>query len=213
MRNIIIFDDFFQNPDQVRSDVLNAGFRSIPGGTYPGRMSDPFISPGIADFFSSIIGAEARSAPNSWFGQFRVSLANDEFKQWIHVDPIAWSAIAYLNPEGTYPEGYGTAFWKHKATGWNGIPGSLGANSQVFLNEDAASKNIKDYTEFRSKIIYGDGLDESKWNLDLFVPGKYNRIVIFRPTLFHSHMPKFNFGDTDETGRLIQLYFFDEGRL
>ena len=36
---------------------------------------------------------------------------------------------------------------------------------------------------------------------------KYNRIVIFRTDLWHSH--NYNFGDNLENGRLVQLFFFN----
>ena len=35
-------------------------------------------------------------------------------------------------------------------------------------------------------------------------PMKYNRIVIFRTDLWHSH--NYNFGDSFENGRLVQLF-------
>ena len=42
---------------------------------------------------------------------------------------------------------------------------------------------------------------------DTFSPMKYNRIVIFRTDLWHSH--NYNFGDNLENGRLVQLFFFN----
>ena len=37
---------------------------------------------------------------------------------------------------------------------------------------------------------------------------KYNRLVLFRTRLWHSHSE--NFGDTLENGRLVQLFFFSD---
>ena len=38
-------------------------------------------------------------------------------------------------------------------------------------------------------------------------PMRYNRLVIFRTHLWHSH--NVNFGDCMENGRLVQLFFFN----
>lgn len=212
MREIIIYDDFFADPDKVRAEVIQKGFQEMPGSkTYPGKMSEPYVTPEMYSLFASLIGADMRNLPpGSWFGHFRLSLEADPFEQWIHMDPVPWSAIVYLNPDGTYPEGFGTAFWKHKETGWNKYPAGYITGP---ANQEMLSKGYRDYQDLRQKVIYRDGLDESKWTQELFVPGKYNRMVLFRPTLFHSHMPKFNFGTDEQSGRLVQLFFFDEVRL
>ena len=42
----------------------------------------------------------------------------------------------------------------------------------------------------------------------MLCPMKYNRLVLFRTHLWHSH--NYNFGDTIENGRLVQLFFFKE---
>src|SRR5690606_11993839 len=110
---------------------------------------------------------------NSWYGHFRLSLESDPFEQWIHMDPVAWSVIVYLNPDETYPETNGTAFWKHKETGWLGYPGDW-KNLQAPSSELTA-KGYSGYEDVRSRIIYKDGLDESKWQQELFIPGRYNR--------------------------------------
>jgi len=36
---------------------------------------------------------------------------------------------------------------------------------------------------------------------------KFNRIVIFRADMWHSH--NYNFGDCLENGRIVQLFFFN----
>jgi len=211
VRNIIVYDDFYQDPDAVRKAVLDRGFPIPRGGTYPGRMSDAFIPTGLLNLFSSIAGTEVFRPldDRSWFGQFRISLEGDPFEQWIHMDPSDWSAILYLNPPGTTPDGYGTSFWTHKETGWSGYPGKT--DTQI-VTQEMKDKGYNSYQEIRERIIYKDGLDETKWIHDIFIPGKYNRLVMFRPWLWHSHMPKNNFGNTDETGRLVQLFFMREVR-
>jgi len=201
-QQIIIIDNFFKDPDAVRAAAIQSGFKMLPGGTYPGKMTGAFLSPEIDNAFSSIVGAQTWPRPESWYGQFRLSLASDPFEQWIHFDFCPWSAIAYMNP--TYPAGYGTAFWQHKATGWTEYP----ETREIMLQG-----GYVDYSDVRERLVLKDGLDETKWNQMQFVEGVYNRIIIFRPTMFHSHMPKGNFGVNEQDGRLVQLFFFNEMRL
>ena len=55
-----------------------------------------------------------------------------------------------------------------------------------------------------------EGVDRSKWERAMTVPMRFNRCVLFRSWLWHSHAE--NFGDSMETGRLIQVFFFDLAR-
>jgi hypothetical protein len=55
--------------------------------------------------------------------------------------------------------------------------------------------------------VYGEGLDRSKWTRYFLSPMKYNRLVIFNARLWHSH--NYNFGNSLENGRLVQLFFFN----
>jgi hypothetical protein len=50
-------------------------------------------------------------------------------------------------------------------------------------------------------------LDRSKWTRYFLSPMKYNRLVIFNARLWHSH--NYNFGNSLENGRLVQLFFFN----
>jgi hypothetical protein len=55
-------------------------------------------------------------------------------------------------------------------------------------------------------VIAEDSLDRSKWELAMTVPMRFNRLILFRPWLWHTAAE--NFGETPETGRLIQIFFF-----
>jgi len=48
-------------------------------------------------------------------------------------------------------------------------------------------------------------MDESLWEIDMVVPYRYNRLVLFRPWLFHA--PGDAFGNTLETSRIVQTFF------
>jgi hypothetical protein len=90
-----------------------------------------------------------------------------------------WSALLYLNPE--HPRSDGTAFWKHLPTGEieNSIP---------HLRSDEGRK-VSD-----------------KWEIWKAVPAKFNRLVTFPSTYFHSRSIFDNYGDGDDA-RLVQVTF------
>jgi len=211
MRNVIIYDDFYKKPDEIREWALQSKTSSSDQQTYPGLMTEALIPPELPNLMRSIVGSNIYYRNNEkigWFGEFRISQYRDDFEQWIHTDPTApWAAIVFMNPHP--PEGYGTAFWKHKETGTYKMPMKHCRSFPEYNDELIQSKlGLKNWAEVRKEIIYKDGLDESKWELDVFVPGKYNRLVIFNPQLWHSHMPKDNFGSSKDNARLVQLFFF-----
>jgi hypothetical protein len=51
-----------------------------------------------------------------------------------------------------------------------------------------------------------DAKDLSKWEKVMTLPMRFNRLVLFRPWLWHSATA--GFGTTPEDGRLIQGLFF-----
>lgn len=76
------------------------------------------------------------------------------------------------------PHTGGTGFFKHKETGQYSLVDS-----------------------------YHEGYDYTKWDLVDRVGNRYNRLVIFRGSLFHASMDYF--GNNLENGRLFQLFFFN----
>jgi hypothetical protein len=198
-RNIIIIDDFYSNPDEIRQIALNLKYPNPPGEyTYPGKNSEGNYYPKeIHTKFETILNRKLIPAePN---GYFRLSLEQDNFKQDIHVDPVwEFGAVCYLNlPEQSIDEG-GTSFWVHKKTKLEKCPDN---------NEEAKSYGFSNAREAWWTTVYGEGLDRNNWDRYLLSPMKYNRIVIFRTNLWHSH--NYNFGNTLENGRLVQLFFFN----
>ena len=86
-RNIIVLDNFYKNPDEVRQVALNSPYPD-PGDeyTYPGKNSDDnYYSKELHDRFEQILNRKLVPAPKN--GYFRLSLESDSFKQDVHVDP------------------------------------------------------------------------------------------------------------------------------
>jgi hypothetical protein len=198
-RSIIIVDDFHPNPDEVRHTALTADYPQPEDSyTYPGRNSrQNYYPPELHQAFETLLNRKLTPAPNN--GYFRISLEKDSFKQDVHVDPNwEFGAVCYMNPPEQCIEEGGTSFWKHNKTGMEYCPRTP---------EIAKLWGHSDEKEAWWTTVYGEGLDRSKWTRYLLSPMKYNRMVVFRSDLWHSH--SYNFGDCFENGRLVQLFFFN----
>jgi len=198
-QNIIVVDDFYENPDEVRQFALNVDYPEPEGEyTYPGRNSNESWYPEeVHKKFESILNQKLIPADKN--GYFRLSLEGVTHKQDIHVDPAwEWGSVLYLSdPKDSVPEG-GTSFWRHKTLNFENIPQT---------DEEANHYGYDTYRDGWTTHVYGDGQDRSKWDRYHLCPMKYNRMVIFRTHLWHSH--SYNFGKTMEDGRLVQLFFFN----
>ena len=196
---ILVIDDFHDNPDIVRNVAVNAEYPEPAGGyTYPGKNSnDNYYPRELHAKFEYILKQKLDPAPNN--GYFRLSLEKDSFQQDIHVDPTwQYGAVCYMNsPEQCIDEA-GTSFWFHNKTNTQFLPHSQEASSII---------GFQSAKEFWLTTVYGEGLDRSKWTRYFLSGMKYNRIVIFNANMFHSH--NYNFGDCLENGRIVQLFFFN----
>jgi len=198
-RNIIIVDDFYADPQEVRDFALKQDYPD-PGEdyTYPGKNSGgSFYSEEIHRRFEEIV--DQKLTPAQQNGYFRISLENDSLRQDVHVDPCwEWGAVLYMSdPKDTIDEG-GTSFWMHNKTKMEFCPTS---------DEESKIYGYPSRQELWWTTVYGDGLDRSKWTRTLLCPMKFNRLVIFRSNLWHSH--NYNFGTDLNNGRLVQLFFFN----
>jgi Family of unknown function (DUF6445) len=198
-QSVIILDEFYQDAERIREMALGLEYPDHGGKAYySGRNSKhALINQGIVDTLSKVVCDRLTPAPKSATGHFRIGLAGDMPRQDIHIDPYRdWAGVVYFSrPEDCRG---GTTFWRHKRLGIEAMP-----------NDQKAVEGFgyKDYEEMRNRIADEDGVDRSKWEPTMTVPMRFNRCLMFRSWLWHSHAE--NFGDTIENGRLIQVFFFD----
>ena len=96
---MIIVDDFYSNPQEVRDFALKAKYSSAGSeDNFPGSQSlMPFYNQAIINNFEPIIGCEIIvDLESHLFGQFRLSLANSSRKTIVHLDDTQWAAVIYL---------------------------------------------------------------------------------------------------------------------
>jgi hypothetical protein len=110
----------------------------------------------------------------------RKSPAGQQEPHFIHtdIDMGEWSAIYYLNPDP--PAGDGTAFWTHRATG-------------------AIESSIP---HERSE----EGQSPDAWERRQLVEARFNRLLLFPSSYFHSRAIFENWSQSDDA-RLMQVTF------
>lgn len=187
-KQLIIIDDFYEDPDDVRKNALASTFDVV--GNYPGKRT------GIVDkeqheylkkfFEDKVVGVPITYWPEGYNTSFQYTTESDT--SWIHHDNTLWAAVLYLSPDAD-PEA-GTAMYRHKETGideWDG-------------DDDSPS-------DFNHTDILGPG-SRNLWEEVIKVGNKYNRLLCYRGYQYHSSM-KAGFGKDKEDGRLFQTFFFN----
>jgi hypothetical protein len=201
MQHAIVIDDFYPEPDEIHDMIYKMPTENKSGGNYSGVMTEnAFFTKEHQQIFQYITGDKLVPA-TSLCGKIRFSLETDRASQHIHFDPGAnsvWAGVCYLQKTehyGSADNPYGTLMWKHNRTGLSSIP-----MTQEGI-ETHGWHNVEDLRNF----LETDGLNESLWERTLNVPYRYNRLVLFRPWMFHS--PGKNFGTAKENCRIIQTFF------
>lgn len=183
--NVIIVDDFYTNPLEVRQFALSQEFKVR--GNYPGARTLPMLNDSIRDTIQNIVahgGGQITSFPNDGYnGSFQTTYAWD--KSWIHSDQFnTWAAVCYLTPNA--PLSGGTATYRHKTTG-------------AYTSKDVSPEVAKE--------IESDGSDVTRWETVDSFGNVFNRLVLYRGHAYH--MSRDYFGKTSDTCRLFQVFFFD----
>ena len=189
MRDLIVIDNFYNNPKQVREFALQQDFNV--DGNYPGHRTKPFLNQGIVDYISGIIGREADIDVNdetSYCGAYQYTTAHD--RTWIHADGWnEWAGVCYLTPGA--PISGGTGLYTHKSTGKYETP--------RLENGDVDSKLLE--------YINSQASDYTKWELTDMIGNKFNRLVLYKGDYFHASLDYF--GKDKFDGRLFQTFFFN----
>uniref|UniRef100_A0A6C0CM05 Uncharacterized protein n=1 Tax=viral metagenome TaxID=1070528 RepID=A0A6C0CM05_9ZZZZ len=179
--NIIVIDDFHDTPDVYRNFILMQDFNVT--GNFPGARTESYATKSDKERFEKIMGKKITYWPTEYNGSYQYTLA--EHDSWVHRDCTDYSALIFLTPDA--PLDAGTAIFRHKSTGL------------LEIREDTSEED--------KKQLDADSNDIDKWELVDYVGNKYNRCVIFNGRFNHRSMKYF--GDSKETGRLFQTFFFN----
>ena len=166
--NVIITDDFYSNPDQVREFALSQDFDVT--GNYPGSRTRSFLNEDTKQAIIRIIQNAGGNVTN-WHeadgltGSFQITTSSD--RSWIHSDYFnGWAGVLYLTPNAPYSGG--TGLYRHKASG----------------------NHYRIDTDYESQ-------DMTKWDLFDVIGNRYNRLVMYRGNMFHSSLDYFGSNKLD----------------
>lgn len=188
--NLIIFDNFYENPEEVRNFALQQEF--IITGNFPGKRTlrgfdaNKFyekiqsylnnIGYRIVDFFD-------KNIENKGNCTFTISTSKDKAKFWIHTDDI-------INDENKFNMA-GILFL---------TPNPPSNSGTVFYEFDNTYQSEKDFSF--DKYTF----DITKWKKIDTIGNVYNRLILFNAERYHSINNLF--GTDKYNGRLTQNFFF-----
>ena len=191
--SFLVVDNFCPDIEQVIQSAHAAGFGTwrpnkgeVGSSVYEGMGFWGDHSLMVASLMRAIGGV---AVPNSVY--FRVTNVGME-PAYIHSDRMSGNhtCVAYLTD---HEDTYGTAFWRHKRTGWTEMP----------TFEQMRDAGVLD--EMKADMV---SRDSDKWEQLDFVQGRKNRALIFPAPLFHSRVPVGGFGDCAENGRIVWVSHF-----
>ncbi|RUO20036.1 hypothetical protein CWE08_08990 [Aliidiomarina iranensis] len=199
--SLIVVDDFFNNAKGLRETALKLTYPEVQG-PYPGRNSVERINlEGLTNEVSRIVGEPLVAMDSDQaHGKCRIALETDIGKAKVHVDASHWSGILYLSNDEDCQGG--TEFFRHIETNTERAP----YNDQEAMQRFGVSSGKK----WVADLLERDSVDDSKWEMTMRVPMRFNRLILLRPWLWHTAGE--SFGDSIENGRLVYLMFFKSAR-
>jgi len=198
IRSFLVIDEFLDDPMQLREIAAKLDYPELPEGTnYPGRnAARRTLVEGMDAAVSKLVGESLAPTPGTSHAKFRLTLGADTGKAAVHIDNSHWSGILYL----TLPEHCrgGTDFYRHLPSGMDHAP---------YTREHLAAAGLENFSEVGEKLLLAETNDPDKWEHVMTLPMRCNRLVLFRPWLYHNAGP--GFGDSIDNGRLIYPLFYD----
>ncbi len=204
---IAIVDGFHPDPDALRAAALAAKFE--PGRHhYPGIRAplpaDYFarVRPALAPVLREVLGAGSVELLDASFSMVTTPPAELGTEQRLpHVDAVQPGRIALVH---YLSEGDGTAFFRHRATGFETIDAARSAGYLAALNAELRADP--------PAAAYPFG-DSALFERIAHVEARVNRAVIYRSALLHSGAisPDAVLDSDPATGRLTVTAFLAAG--
>jgi hypothetical protein len=205
--SLIVIDDFYDNPDEIRRLALSLKFVRPRGATYPGGQavadhdwSD--VRERLRRYIDEPVDAPCPKPYAVTQGLFRLALAPDGRSRLdgVHQDAQRWSGVVYLSRDRDCKGG--VAFFRHKRTG-------LAASSRELEYKLFGHLSHLPSARARTEILKYLR-DMRNWEEIGRVAMAYNRAVLLMAQCFHMSMGVF--GSKPEEGRLSQHFEFYSDR-
>mgnify|MGYP006087099263 CR=1 FL=1 len=189
-KRLLVVDNFYENPLEVRYHALLQYYHDDPG--YLGmRTRKQWFFDGTKERFEAILGKKiTKWEEHGMNGRFQSNNAGTPLVY--HCDNQSYAAVVYLTPNAPYWTG--TSFWAVK----NYDPGELGTANSI---RHASHPELD--LAFNQKTF----VDKSPYELVDNIGNIFNRLVIWDSALIHSASEYC--GWDINSSRLFHIFFFD----
>jgi hypothetical protein len=177
----LVVDNFYENPDAVRSFALSLDFNFHPNYHKGQRTDLCYRFDGLKERFEQLVGRKITNWDNyGTNGCFQYCIDGDQIVY--HCDTQQYAGVLFLTPNA--PVNTGTGLFR-----------SVHTKKMKVSNEEC-------------HIVFQNGfLDQTQFERVDTVGNVYNRLVLFDSLNIHAACEYF--GTTKKNGRLFQLFFFD----
>lgn len=203
-----VVDDFFDNPEWVRSWALSLDYEKNSKGAWPGKRSkslheiDPKFFEFVINRFMSLYyynGVDLRSADPSfrfsWVARAYFQSVDSSYGEgWIHRDQNSLiTGIIYLNQD--YNLDAGTTIYTRK-TGFDIV--NQETKQGLFKQEISYEQAIADLKE-----------NQNQFEESVVLKNKFNRLVAFDSGLYHAASSFIDKEQQQDGERLTLVFFID----
>lgn len=157
---ILVSDDFYTDPDRVRSHALAQDF-SADNRYFKGKRSSGVLYPYVKEEFERLLGVPISGWLNEPNGCFQLTSPDDPLV-W-HSDGQDYAGAIYLTKDD---DQMGTSFWRNKTVGCRRPPQDTHEHAHVYSEHN---------------LTHPDD-----WELVDRVGSVYNRLVLWDAKLIHS---------------------------
>ena len=179
--SFLVVDNFYENPDEVRTFALSRTFQNHPDYHKGRRTDECYRFTGLKERFEQLVGRKITNWETyGTNGCFQHCVAGDQLVY--HHDSQRYAGVLYLTPDA--PPQTGTSLYRSKHT-----------------------KKMKVSPAEHSTVFKNGFLDETEFELVDVIGNLYNRLILFDSHIIHAASKYF--GTTKENSRLFQLFFFD----
>jgi len=195
--NLIVVDNFYNNPDAVRSLALNQDFNSSQ--YHKGKRTEfKYCVDGTKEKIEKLLGLKITDWDNQAHNMvFQYCTPADSLVY--HYDGQTHAAVVFLTPDA--PPETGTSFFRHKKEKW--LDRALEVDKDGVTSELHAKMLEQEFIGAR----HDDFLDGTKWEEVDRIGNKYNRFAMWDAKQIHAASKYF--GNSKETGRLFHMFFFN----
>lgn len=180
---IIVVDDFLENPDDIRRLALQQTFVKMHSAGLRTLQQFLHVAP-YRESFEQILGSGLTNwDDNDANGRFQICFATDAIPY--HSDSQSYAGVLFLSPHA--PIDAGVSFFRGRVSGLR--------------------RRVKDPELMAQTFGGGAEFDLSRWEEVDRIGNIYNRLVLFDAHLAHGASAYF--GTTMSDGRLFQNFFFN----